>query len=95
MRRAARTDRNQKQVVEDLRALGFSVQHLHQIGKGCPDICVGKNGRNYLFELKDPEKPPSARRLTSDEEDWFSKWRGQVDIAHDAEEIIEIVNQSG
>ena len=92
MRRAARTDANQKEVVANLRKLGFSVQHLHQLGKGCPDLLIGKEGRNWLFELKDPDKPPSARQLTEDEKKWFHTWRGQVDIGYDAESIVDLID---
>lgn len=88
---AARIDANQPEVVKDLRAFGCSVQHLHTVGRGCPDILVGFRGKNWLFELKDPAKPPSRRRLTPDEEEWHRKWSGQVHVIHSAEEAMEIM----
>lgn len=91
MRRAAKIDANQNQVVDALRRLGYSVLHLHTIGKGCPDILVGKSGKNYLFEIKDPEKPRSSRKLTEDEEEFRSKWRGQVHTIHTWEEAMRIM----
>ena len=74
MRRAARIDRNQPEIVEALRQAGCRVQPLHTVGKGCPDILVGRNGRLVLMEIKDGEKPPSARKLTADEVIWHDLW---------------------
>ena len=56
-----------------------------------PDILVGFNNYNYLFEIKDPDKVPSKRKLTEDEVKWHKAWQGQVHIAHTAEEILKII----
>lgn len=74
--RAAKIDNNQREIVKALRDMGASVQHLHAVGKGCPDILVGYNGRNYLFEIKDGEK----KKLTKDQRDFFDNWKGQCRI---------------
>lgn len=78
MRRAARTDANHAEVVKVLRAGGCSVQSLAAVGDGCPDALVGRRGRNYLVEIKDGTKPPSARKLTPDQVKWHADWRGDV-----------------
>lgn len=91
MRQRAKVDANQKDVVTELRQMGVSVLHLHMVGMGCPDIACGWRGANYLFELKDPDKPPSARRLTDMEEKWHITWNGQVNVIHSAEEAMEIM----
>jgi Holliday junction resolvase len=70
MRRAARTDSNQTEIVAILRSLGCSVQMLHAVGAGCPDLLVGVAGQNLLIEIKDGSRKPSARRLTSDQGVW-------------------------
>ncbi len=75
---AKRVDRNQGDIVRWLRQYGATVQPLHAQGQGCPDLLVGWRGRNLLFELKDGQLPPSARRLTPDEARWHRDWRGQV-----------------
>ena len=90
-RRASKVDDNQKVIVETLRRVGFSVQSLAATGKGCPDILVGSNGKNFLFEIKDGAKPECKRKLTPDEEAWHKAWKGQIHIALCAEEIIAIV----
>lgn len=85
-----RVDNNQKQVVQDLRKLGYSVLILSNIGKGCPDLLIGKNGINKLVELKDEKKTPSKRKLTPDEAHFFQTWRGQVHCCKNVDEIIEL-----
>jgi hypothetical protein len=79
MRRAARVDANQAEIVKALRRVGATVQPLHTVGDGCPDLLVGYRGTNHLLELKDGSKPPSARQLTDDQKRWHNHWRG---IAH-------------
>lgn len=76
MRRASRTDANQAAIVAALRRAGASVQPLHAVGQGCPDLLVGYRGQTLLLEVKDGAKPPSARRLTPDQVDWHAAWRG-------------------
>jgi hypothetical protein len=91
MRRAARVDRNQAEIVAVLRSVGASVQPLHTIGKGCPDLLVGHRGRNWLIEIKDGLLPPSKRQLTGDEMEWHAAWRGQVAIVSNAEEALALI----
>ena len=87
-RRAAKIDVNQPALVEQIRDLGYTVQHLHTLGKGCPDIMVGGKGMNYLFEIKNPEYDG---KLTADEQEWHDMWKGQVDIVETIEDVLEVV----
>lgn len=87
----ARVDENQRQIVAALRQAGASVQHLHAVGQGCPDILVGFRGANHLLELKDGSKPPSARGLTDAQLRWHSIWQGQVAIAEDEMQALRII----
>ena len=91
MRRAARVDDNQAEIVAALRAAGCSVTSLASIGKGCPDIVVGRSGVNYLLEIKDGKKPPSKRRLTPDEQSWQEAWRGQVAVVNSVEDAFMVM----
>lgn len=95
MRRAARIDTNQPEIVKGLRDRGCVVAHLHTIGRGVPDICVGFGGRNYLFEIKDPTRPLSQRMLTSDEKIWHKMWneKGRVDIIESVEQAMDIITK--
>ena len=91
MRRAAKVDANHGAIVRALRAVGCSVQSLARVGEGCPDLAVGYHGRNYLLEVKDGSKPPSARKLTPDEQGWHERWRGAVLVVETVDEALEAV----
>ena len=91
MRRNARIDANQPEVVRAFRSCGATVGHTHMVGDGFPDIVVGFGGDNYLIEIKDGDKPPSGRKLTSDEEEWHREWRGSVHIIESADQAVEFM----
>ena len=85
----AKVDSNQSAVVKTLRSVpGVSVLLLHQVGGGCPDLCVGYQGRNYLFELKNPSQVPSKQQLTEAEKEFAASWRGHVSTVTSAMEIL-------
>lgn len=86
-----RTDSNQQAIVKQLRKIGVSVQHLHEVGDGCPDLLLGYRGKNLLVELKDGNKPPSKRKLTKDEELFFTSWKGQVEKCENLEQILKLL----
>lgn len=92
-RRAAKVDANQTEIVEALRGIGASVFPTHMVGNGFPDLVVGFRGINFLLEVKDGSKPPSARRLTKDEEEFFSSWCGEVGVVNNPDEAIEYISQ--
>lgn len=91
MRRAARVDNNQNEIVLALRDVGASVAITSMVGSGFPDIVVGHRGRNFLFEIKDGSQPPSKRKLTPDEQEFFDTWRGTIFIVNDINEALEIL----
>lgn len=91
MRRRARIDANQPEIVKALRDMGATVQSLAAVGKGCPDLLCGIHGFNLLFEVKDGSKMPSSRKLTPMEIAWFDSWEGQVEVVETPERAIEIV----
>ena len=88
MRRAARIDANQTQIVSALRSVGASVELLSAVGKGCPDLLVGYRGMNLLMEVKDGKKPPSERKLTSDQIVWHREWKGVVTVVNSVDEAL-------
>lgn len=82
MRRiAAKVDANQAEIVKALRKVGAKVQPIHTVGNGCPDVIVAHNGRWYAAEIKDGNKPPSAQKLTPDEQEWHEEF-GQAAPVH-------------
>ena len=93
MRRAAKIDSNQPEIVAALRAAGASVQPLHAVGEGVPDLLVGIRGKTCLLEVKDGAKPPSARRLTPAQIEWHAAWRGSpVAVVCTAEEALALIH---
>jgi hypothetical protein len=89
-RYAARVDGNQSALVEQIEELGASVQSLHTLGGGVPDLLVGYRGLNYLLEVKDPAQPPSKRKLRETQVLWHSDWRGQVAIVETVEDFLKL-----
>ncbi len=61
--RAKRVDANQSLVVEAARRVGLRVYDTSGVGGGFPDLVVQYGGITELWEVKDPAKPPSARKL--------------------------------
>lgn len=88
MRRAAKVDGNQPEIVKALRAVGATVRDLSGVGQGCPDLLVGYRGRNVLIEVKDPSQPPNKRKLTPDQAEFHALWRGQVIVVESPEAAI-------
>lgn len=91
MRRAAKVDANQREVVAALRGAGATVQLLHAVGEGCPDLLVGYKGLNLLLEVKDGNKPPSAQKLTPQQEEWHRAWRGHCVVVNSPEAALAAI----
>jgi subtilase family serine protease len=53
------------------------------------NIMFGKHGINYLAEIKDGSKPPSARKLTDDEVRFHVEWRGKIHILESVQDVID------
>jgi len=88
MRRAARVDANQAQIVSALRAAGAYVWII-----GLPvDLLVGYKGRNILVECKSGPK----KRLTALQSDFFENWTGgtlvRVDGPEAALRVLKVID---
>ena len=91
--RIFRVDANQKEIVSGLRKYGVSVTPTHMVGNGFVDLVCGWRGRNYLFEIKDQKKVPSARALTPAESEWHSQWRGEAHIIESLEQALGVITE--
>lgn len=92
MTRVRKADSNQKELVSQMRKIpGLTVAHIHTVGQGVPDLICGFRQRNYLFELKDPKKPPSAKKLTEDEKLWHEQWTGSVHVVETLDDVLKII----
>lgn len=95
MRRASKVDRNQPEIVHALRAAGATVQPLHTVGDGCPDLLVGYRGINYVIEVKDWKAAPSARKLNPAQVVWHDGWKGSVAKVETAEAALSVIGARG
>ncbi len=89
--RAAKVDVNQAEIVAALRKAGASVQPLHSVGQGVPDLLCAVCEVNFLVEVKDGAKPPSAQKLTPDQVEWHKAWKAPVYIVNSVEKALELV----
>ena len=85
---ARRTDENQESIVAALRAVGCSVECLHAVGRGVPDLAVGVpgTGATLLLEVKS-----ATGKLTPEQQEWHAKWRGHVAVVRSIEEALRAV----
>ena len=91
MRRAARVDANQAEIIKALRGAGASVFPTHAMGGGFPDLVVGYRGINYLLEIKDGSLRPSKQRRTKGEERFDNDWRGTVHLVNSSLFALEVI----
>ena len=88
MRRSAKVDANQSEIVAALRKAGAHVQSLAAIGHGCPDLLVSHRNKWHLLEVKDSSKPPSARKLTEDQVAWHAQAKAPVWVVSTLDEAF-------
>lgn len=86
MRRAAKVDANQDQVVSALRAAGASVQSLAAIGKGCPDLLAAKGGEMFLFEVKHGKGKANEMQVK-----WHISWNADVHVVYTPEDALRVI----
>lgn len=91
--RIARVDANQKAIVAALRACGVTVQHLHQVGAGCPDLLCAVAGHVFLVEVKDGAKSKSEQKLTPDQIIWHEAWQAHVHIVNSIDAALALVTK--
>lgn len=86
MRRAAKVDANQTQIVEALRAAGATVQSLASVGDGVPDLLVSRAQRVWCIEVKGPKGT-----LTPDQIEWIGQWQAPVHIVRTADDALRVI----
>ena len=94
MRRAARRDDNEKEIVAAMREAGAYVKAIND--EGLFDLLVSYRGETMLIEVKDGAKPPSARRLTEAEQKFHDEWPGSnLYIINSVEEALSLLRTCG
>jgi Holliday junction resolvase len=86
MRRAAKVDASQEQIVSALRASGATVQSLAPIGQGCPDLLVAFRRAMYLFEVKTGKAEPNDLQKR-----WHIAWNADVHVVRSPDEALRVI----
>ena len=94
MRRAARRDHGEQDIIKAMRACGAYVKVIND--EGTFDLLCWYNGRTLLLEIKDGTKPPSARRLTDAEQKFHDEWPGDnLYILNSVQEALDLLKACG
>jgi hypothetical protein len=90
-RYAKQKDKNEPEIVSDLKKIGCSVWLL-----GSPvDLLVGYRARNFLIECKSRETDYGKNdRGTQAQKRFFETWNGQVKKAWSSSEAIDLVTNA-
>lgn len=91
MRWASRVDDNHSEILKVFTQAGCSVKDVSRL-KGFVDAVIGIYGQTALIEIKDGNKPPSARKLTKDEQEFHDGWKGgPIYIVHSPIEAMQVI----
>lgn len=88
MRRAAKTDTNQGEIVNGLRSI-FGPECVFDasgMGKGFPDLVIGVRGKTLLMEVK-----TKTGKLTTDQIIFHKLWDGQIAVVTTLEEALQVI----
>lgn len=89
MRRAAKIDTVQPEIVDGLLLLGYKLQSLSACGMGVPDLLVQKkDGTLALLEVKSP-----GGSITPQQKKWMAWW-GRVPVVQTVDEAICALERS-
>lgn len=87
-----KADRNQPELVKYIRGRGATFQHTHQV-EGALDGIIGFRGIDQRVEIKNPDHPESARKLTVPEQKAFDTWKGRppivIESIDDCEQLLK------
>ena len=94
MRRAARRDASEDQIVSAMLACGAYVTKINDAGRF--DLLCWYRGHTLLLEVKDGRKPPSAQKLTPAEEKFHKEWPGDnLHIVNSVDSALAILKALG
>ena len=92
LRRAAKVDRNQPEIVEAFRRMGCYVLIISQL-KNCCDLMISKGRQTAAIEIKDGSLPKSKRQLTEGEMDFMHSWKGLYFIVESLDDVVRVVRE--
>ena len=92
---ARKVDGNHAEIVSALRGAGAVVIDMSHIGGGVPDLWVSSRHFAGWLEIKNGEKPPSARELTEPQKEFFAtvnrEKRTHAHIVLSAQQALNLV----
>lgn len=92
MRTRPRKDRNHAEIVTEFERLGAVVIDLSALGNGVPDIFACLQNVCIPVEIKDGDKSPSKRQLTSQQVQWWHKARMNPRVVKNLSEVKDTVD---
>jgi len=85
--RAKKVDKNQDEIVKELRRCGITVFVASDFGRGFPDLATPFRGRNWFIEIK-----TETGKLTKDQERFIEGWKdGQYSVCRTTEQVLEAI----
>jgi hypothetical protein len=86
MRKIARVDSNQAEIVDALRKAGARVWDCHRYGGGFPDLLILYHGAILLIEVKS-----KGGRMTEEEQVFYNEYQEGMVVVYSAEEALEAI----
>jgi len=93
IRRAAKIDDNQNDLVALMRAMGVSVAITSAAHDGFTDLVVGFGGITVLVEVKDGSKEPARRKLTPQQVAFHGSFKGAITVIENEQQAVELVSR--
>lgn len=81
-----RKDANHAEILDYFRQAGAIVEDVSALSGLGFDLIVSAYGAVVMVEIKDGEKPPSARRLTQSERDAQMRWGDKFAVVESVEQ---------
>ena len=93
IRRAAKIDDNQNELVALIRAMGVSVAITSAAHDGFTDLVIGFGGVTVLVEVKDGSKEPARRKLTPQQVAFHGSFKGAITVIENEQQAVELVTR--
>lgn len=92
VRIAGRVDKNQKDIMDALTQVGASVWDLSMVGRGCPDLIIAYQGKDYLIEVKNPENAYGRKGFNKNQQKFVDEWRGgKIYLVRSVEDALKVI----
>ena len=86
-----RRDNNHKEIVNYLRTRWHcTVYDMADVGKGFPDLVVGRLGKNFLIEVKSNK----TAELTEKEQQFAKTWRGAIATVRNTSDVDALMQET-